>query len=804
MDEKPTPNKHSKRNMRFNVAIPAKTAVSIIIILMLTAVSAFYTNKKFVDEVNASQIAHLSLLEARKHADEISLFLQNTQKQLNMFASRTSMVTVIQSDNASIHNAIIDGLNAAYPEALSKRLFTLDRKEHLNTADRPISFVELDMINRAERSEAVAPEAVRTNNRWELLYIAPVTRSRETDVVGTLLIAMPANNLFKRIANMSPELGQVKLLRESKNKNVLIFQSGSGTGRPSFSEVKNSHWRVEFTPSPKFIDQVSKSSIFLFCLHGIIAAILILLAWFLTGKPRLSAAASDHSGDEDSSTANLGHVQAAAHDILNINLSADQDILVLEEHEHDESLESSPNPIKASLPESVFRAYDIRGKTDTEITPEFARLLGQAFASEALATGESSLFVARDGRVLSPLLCDELIGGIISTGCTALDLGAVPTPLMYFATHELVGSHSGIMVTASHNSAEYNGFKMVIRGKTLVAEDVQKIKHRMQSGDFFQGQGEVTATQVIPEYIDRIFSDVALAGSVKLVIDAGNGITGGVAPLLFDELGCEVVPLYCDIDGNFPNHDPDPTIVGNLNDLIKTVQETGADLGIALDGDGDRLVVVTPKGEIIWPDRLLMLFAKDIVSGNPGADVIFDVKSTRELNSLVSSYGGRPIMWKTGHSNMKTKMQETGALIGGEMSGHIFFKDRWYGFDDGMYAAARLLEIMTLRDQDIDSLFASFPSLPSTPEIKISVSEENKFTIIDKLKESARFEDAQINPLDGLRVEFPEGWGLVRASNTSPALTLRFEAETEEQLQQIQALFKRELLKVDSSLDIPF
>jgi phosphomannomutase/phosphoglucomutase len=297
---------------------------------------------------------------------------------------------------------------------------------------------------------------------------------------------------------------------------------------------------------------------------------------------------------------------------------------------------------------------------------------------------------------------------------------------------------------------------------------------------------------------------VALAGDVKLVIDAGNGITGEVAPLLFEELGCDVEPLYCNVDGNFPNHDPDPTVEENLSDLIEAVKTSGADLGLALDGDGDRLVIVTPGGQIIWPDRLLMLFAKDIVSRNPGADVLFDVKCTRELNSLVSSYGGRPIMWKTGHSQMKTKMQETGALIGGELSGHIFIKDRWYGFDDGMYACARLLEIMTLRDQDIDSLFDGFPALPSTPELRVPIAEDRKFAVVQELISNGNFQNGKPITLDGLRVDFAKGWGLVRASNTSAALTLRFEAETEAVLEQVQQLFKRELLKIDSELDLPF
>jgi phosphomannomutase/phosphoglucomutase len=319
-----------------------------------------------------------------------------------------------------------------------------------------------------------------------------------------------------------------------------------------------------------------------------------------------------------------------------------------------------------------------------------------------------------------------------------------------------------------------------------------------------QGIGEETFREIIPHYIERIFSDVALAGDVSIVIDAGNAVTGIVAPQLFEELGCQVTPLYCDLDGTFPNHDPDPTQEHNLIALIEKVKEVKADVGVAFDGDGDRLVVVTAKGDIIWPDRLLMLFAKDILSRHPGADVLFDVKCSRQLNQVISGYGGRPIMWKTGHSPMKAKMVETGALIGGEYSGHIFLNDRWYGFDDGIYAMARLLEIITLRDQNIDDIFSAFPQLLITPEIKVPVPDKVKFDLIKKLTETGDFQQGNVTNIDGVRVDYSKGWGLVRASNTSPALTLRFEAESEEALAIIQQIFKRELLKVDATLALKF
>jgi phosphomannomutase/phosphoglucomutase len=359
-------------------------------------------------------------------------------------------------------------------------------------------------------------------------------------------------------------------------------------------------------------------------------------------------------------------------------------------------------------------------------------------------------------------------------------------------------------VTASHNPAEYNGFKIVINNNALSDDAILDLRTRILSKNIHQGIGQETFREIIPHYIERIFSDVALAGNVSMVKDAGNAFPGIVAPQLLEELGCDVTPLYCDLDGTFPNHEPDPTQENNLAALIAKVKEVNADIGVAFDGDGDRLAVVTPKGDIIWPDRLLMLFAKDILARNPGADVIFDVKCSRQLHQVISGYGGRPIMWKTGHSPMKAKMVETGALIGGEYSGHIFIKDRWYGFDDGIYAMARLLEIITLRDQKIDDIFAAFPQLVSTPEIKVAVPDKIKFELMKKLAEQGDFQNGNITSIDGIRVDYGKGWGLVRASNTSPALTLRFEADSDEAVKVIQQIFKRELLKADSNLVINF
>lgn len=456
---------------------------------------------------------------------------------------------------------------------------------------------------------------------------------------------------------------------------------------------------------------------------------------------------------------------------------------------------------QALVPEHIFRCYDIRGLVGDEITNDLALQIGKALGSEAIEQGESTLLVARDARVHSPILIENLIRGIISTGCKVLNIGTVPTPLLYYAVEVLEQTSSGVMVTASHSPAEYNGFKVVMKGKSRTEQDIQAVRTRILKQDFRQGIGSEESTSVIEQYIDSIFSDVALAGEITIVIDAGNGVTGKVAPQLFEELGCQVIPLYCDLDGTFPHHGPDPSVEANLQDLIAKVKEHNADLGVAFDGDGDRLTVVTSTGQVIWADRLLMLFARDILARNPGADVVFDVKSSRQLNSVISSSGGRPIMWKTGHAPMRAKVMETGALVGGEFSGHIFIKDRWYGFDDGMYAAARLLEVMSLRGESLDQIFAEFPQLKSTPEIRVPIAEKNKFNVITRLVEQGEFGDAKKITLDGLRVEFSYGWGLVRASNTGAELTLRFEAETDEQLHQIKTLFIREIHKIDSSIE---
>ncbi|PWB30331.1 phosphomannomutase/phosphoglucomutase [Pseudomonas sp. SDI] len=456
-----------------------------------------------------------------------------------------------------------------------------------------------------------------------------------------------------------------------------------------------------------------------------------------------------------------------------------------------------------ALPESIFRAYDIRGVVGDSLTAETAYWIGRAIGAQSLAQGEAEVSVGRDGRLSGPLLVEQLIKGLADAGCRVSDVGLVPTPALYFAANVLAGK-SGVMLTGSHNPPNYNGFKIVIAGDTLANEQIQALLTRLKSNDLSRGEGCVQKVEILERYFQQIVGDVKLAKRLKVVVDCGNGAAGVIAPQLIEALGCEVIPLFCEVDGNFPNHHPDPGKPENLVDLIAKVKETGADLGLAFDGDGDRVGVVTNTGTIVYPDRLLMLFARDVLARNPGAGIIFDVKCTRRLLPLIEQYGGRALMWKTGHSLIKKKMKQTGALLAGEMSGHIFIKERWYGFDDGIYSAARLLEILSKEPVDAETLFAGFPNDISTPEINIDVTDEGKFSIIDALQRDADWGEANLTTIDGVRVDYAHGWGLVRASNTTPVLVLRFEADNAAELQRIKDVFHARLKRVAPDLQLPF
>ena len=459
--------------------------------------------------------------------------------------------------------------------------------------------------------------------------------------------------------------------------------------------------------------------------------------------------------------------------------------------------------INTSIPQTIFRAYDIRGIVDQDLTIDNVYTIGRAFASEAISRNVNKIVIARDGRLSGPKLAAALSQGLRDSGCDVIDIGAVPTPVLYFATF-LFKTGSGMMLTGSHNPANYNGIKMMLAGETLAEAAIQDLYWRIDENQLHQGQGDLEQIDILDNYIQDIVHNIKIARPLKIIVDAGNGIAGKLAPRLYGALGCEVTELFCEVDGHFPHHHPDPSKPQNLQDLITAVKEQEAAIGLAFDGDGDRLGVVTNRGEIVAADRQLMLYAIDVLSRNPGAKIIFDVKCTKLLTDVITQNDGNPLMWKTGHSLIKAKMKAENALLAGEMSGHIFFKERWFGFDDALYTGARLLEIIAKQEKNTSNIFAALPQAIATPELNIAMADDKKFVFLEDLKRKANFPDAAIKTLDGIRVEFNHGWGLIRCSNTTPCIVLRFEADTAIELERIKSLFKQQMLRVSPELELDF
>jgi phosphomannomutase/phosphoglucomutase len=734
---------------------------------------------------------------------------------------------------------------------------------HLNAPGRasldigrngPMNFAALDLLRRLENGQVPAAEAYKIGERW-LVYSAAALRSADqSQLQGTLLLVVDLERLLNSLPALPAGIGQMQLSQQFGDTAAqLLSVRGEPTGESAQSFASgNPNWQLSFAPGPNLQAPALSPALLglaaLLAAAGALCGLVLLhsqlqsrlrsdvrqlgqmlqelsngksvkafslslaaldgLAQTLARLPRRKQEASPDEAGSPPATAKAELANKPARpaespfqdtDILDIDiLDEDQDLLGLEQTSMDSAQQTPPK-----LPASIFRAYDIRGVVGDTLTTEAAYWIGRAIGSESLAKGEPCVAVGRDGRLSGPQLVQQLIQGLLDCGCQVSDVGMVPTPALYFATHVLKGK-SGVMLTGSHNPPDYNGFKIVIAGDTQANEQIQALKARIDSNDLASGVGSVEQVDILAPYFKQIVGDIAIAKPLKVVVDCGNGVAGVIAPQLIEALGCTVIPLFCEVDGNFPNHHPDPGKPENLVDLIARVKAEGADLGLAFDGDGDRVGVVTNAGNMVFPDRLMMLFAKDVVSRNPGADIIYDVKCTRRLGALISGYGGRPVMWKTGHSLIKKKMKETGALLAGEMSGHIFFKERWFGFDDGIYSAARLLEILSQEKRNAEQVFAAFPADISTPEINITVTDENKFQLIDQLQSDGVWGEANLTTLDGVRVDYPKGWGLVRASNTTPVLVLRFEAETDAELERIKEVFRAQLYSVAPDLNLPF
>ncbi|MGH8418541.1 MAG: phosphomannomutase/phosphoglucomutase [Pseudomonas sp.] len=734
-----------------------------------------------------------------------------------------------------------------------------------NQGPLPISFATLDMLAKASKGETPAPEARKVGDSWIIYSVAPLRTASDAPITGTLLLAFKVQRLTNVLPEAPADVGQIVLSQQFGDATAQSFLTrGQGDGSRAVDfPTGYPNWKLSFTPGPAL--ESSPPSLMLL-LAALVAIGSVLLGLYLNEsalKRRVAADArqleqllQELSGGKAVKSFGLsmpalnGLAQALARfslrnqpttpvavvgsvspvadadaassqtvfssvdhddsdltdplfqdtDILDIDLLDDPQDFQKSEHFH---AMSSTVSIAPEFPDSIFRAYDIRGIVGETLSAETAYWLGRAIGAQSLSQGEPNVCVGRDGRLSGPQLVAELIKGLYDSGCHVSDVGLVPTPALYYATHVLKG-RTGVMLTGSHNPRDYNGFKIVIAGDTLANEQILALHDRIKRNNLPPGKGSVTRVDILDLYASQITNDVVLARRLKVVVDCGNGAAGVIAPQLIEALNCEVIPLFCEVDGNFPNHHPDPGKLENLQDLIAKVKETEADLGLAFDGDGDRVGVVTNAGSVIYPDRLLMLFARDVVKRNPGADIIFDVKCTRRLIPLIQEYGGRPVMWKTGHSLIKKKMKESGALLAGEMSGHIFFKERWFGFDDGIYSAARLLEVLSQEKLSAEELFQTFPNDLSTPEINIKVTETSKFGIIEALERDAQWGNANLTSIDGVRVDYPKGWGLVRASNTTPVLVLRFEAETEAELQRIKDVFHTQLKNVAPDLELPF
>ena len=451
------------------------------------------------------------------------------------------------------------------------------------------------------------------------------------------------------------------------------------------------------------------------------------------------------------------------------------------------------------LNEHIFRANDIRGIAYEDLNQEVVINLGKALGSEAQDRGLSEFIIGRDGRLSSPDIFEWLSSGVISSGCNVIDIGIVTSPMFYHSTFSL-SSSSGVVITGSHNPGDYNGFKIVFQNNSTSSEEITFLKNRVINKDFRRGNGLLKSENIEESYINRIVDSINIEKKLDISIDCGNGAAGIVAKKVYERLGCNVIELYGEVDGSFPNHHPDPSKIENMQDLINSVEINNSSIGLAFDGDADRLGVISPEGEMIYPDRQMILFAKQVIQNNPNSKIVFDVKCSKLLSDAIINLGGEPLICKTGHTFIKQKIRETDAQLGGEMSGHIFFNDRWPGFDDGIYAGARMLEIIAVSEEK--NIFYNVPNLVSTPEINIPVSDDKKFEIVEKFIENSHFDDALIIDIDGIRVEFERGWGLLRASNTSPVLVLRFEAETENDLENIKNLFNQNLKSIDPELNI--
>ena len=845
--------KFSRRTVRQAILI----TVVVIIALLLVAGGWYFISANRQSSQEARQKAMEE--QANSLAQDVAAPFNVISSQLQDLAKQPELIALFKQDDALQIAAEADNYIGQFDSALKLRFFLPGGYALDNDSIPPLSFASLDLLHKTEESkEGSVTEVHLFGGPKQHIVSVQRVEDKGGELVGLIHLSLDVG-LFEKVFSQLkvPDGGYMEL---KQGASIELGKAGDPqykSGNPIIISIPGTRWSVFYWGNGEEVVAQSGDDGSLFSIAAVSLLIIILfvgIVFYLKRRPFSKAvqpkseviyagavrAIMDgvHPGMErlvpdlpgtvekrddvepvvgqgiidDDVTLVVGNVDPETGDseILDLTQAPDESEKkqpIAQDAEKAETPVSEPKeevkPVKISP--SIFRAYDIRGIVGKTLTVEAVTLIGQAIGSEAGDRNQQTVIVGRDGRTSGPELSEALIKGLRSSGRDVIEIGVVPTPVLYYATHTL-DTRSGVMLTGSHNGPAYNGLKIVLDGETLSEEAIQKIHKRIKENDLSSGSGSLSSTDVVADYIRRISEDipVALGGAFKLVIDCGNGVAGVVAPQLFRALGHDVIELYCEVDGKFPNHHPDPSQPKNLNDLIAKVKEESADVGFAFDGDGDRLGVVDSNGKVIWPDRQLMALARDVLSRNPGAEIIFDVKCSRHLKSVIESSGGKALMWKTGHSLIKNKMKEVNAPLAGEMSGHIFFKERWYGFDDALYTAARLLEVLMNAKQKSADFFAELPEDISTPELQINLTEEAHQTFMKDLEPKLAFDGAEIIKTDGFRVEFPDGWGLIRPSNTTPCLVLRFEAESQEALDRIQENFRTVLQAVNPDLQLPF
>lgn len=776
--------------------------VLLTLLAILFASVAWYSHQSWVVERHEHLVAERTAAQVATIAEQIHRAVDQLRAEVDAAIAQLPRET-LQTDDPALTARLETELQALRPDA--NQVVVLSPDDARFDADR--NFVALALADKVFNQQGASPEMVRHNGGWQVAVAAPVPQPHRTDTLSAIFF-LPAAALPLPTDGV---LGELRLTQGFPGVSTQHFHivGPANTRYHSVEPLAIPHWQLEFTPGAALTAQdglltgkaVRGISTVLAATALVAALILQLGSWaqhWRTGRQRQQRAQESDAQRYQEALSLLGSFHED--DPMPMTEPAELGALIFEPATSKAAPHAIPSPGEARL---LFREYDIRGHAERLLSDEQATAIGRAIGTEVLARGDRAVVVGRDGRLSSPRLLEALTDGVLATGCDLIDLGLVPTPVMNFAALTGDATRSGIMITASHNPPEDNGFKIVIAGEVLSGARIQALHQRIQAQDFVEGQGILSRQEVGETYLQRIVSDIA-PSRLKVVLDCANGVAGPLACELLARLGCEVTPLYCEPDGHFPNHPPDPTREENLDDLKLVVRSRGADLGIALDGDGDRMVAVTHEGRVVWPDELMMIFARDVLARQPGASIVFDVKCSYRLPQLISACSGIPLMRRTGHSHIRNAVAEAQAPLGGEYSGHLFFPDRWFGFDDGLYAAARLIELVTLHEQPLSDIVAALPSSVASPEVLISVAEADKFRIIEQLLAGNHFEEAEIDTTDGLRVQWPFGWGLVRASNTNAHLTLRFEADSRSHLQGIQQRFRDVLANPGFDLDISF